>query len=136
MKLKLIRNLWIFTILVAAGMLLTLHSATAQDTSILSLQAYAGFNGNFKYGEWLPITVTIENNGVDLETVLQTSINQSSGNVSFAKRVSLPTGSRKQVTLYVLPNNFSREIDIQLLSEEELLASQIVEVSPKRNHPE
>lgn len=132
-KLKTIRNLWILPVLVAAGMLLTLHSASAQGSSNLTMQAYANFNGNFKYGEWLPITVTIENNGADLETVVQTTINQSSGNVSFAKRVSLPTGSRKQITLYILPNNFSREIDVRLLSEDELVASQMVEVSPNQN---
>lgn len=127
-----IRTFMVFGILLMIG-LFSIQSASAQNNSFLSMNAKASFNGNFKYGEWLPILVTLENNGPDLETVLRTTISQSGGNVTFAKRVSLATGSRKQVTLYVLPNNFSREIDVQLFSEEEMLASQLVEVSPNQN---
>lgn len=127
------RIFFIIGIFLAIGLTLTFQSVSAQDVSTLNLEARASFNGNFKYGEWLPILVTLENDGADLDTILRTTINQSGGNVTFAKRVSLPTGSRKQVTLYILPNNFSREIDIQLFSEEEKLASQIVEVSPHQN---
>ena len=72
------------------------------------MQAKPGFGGNFKYGEWLPVWVTLENTGADLEAVLQAQINQSGGNVTFARQVSLPYSSRKQVMLYVLLNNFSR----------------------------
>jgi len=132
LKRKIIRTFWVIGIIVVLGMVAPFR-ASAQENPKLSMQAYANFNGNFKYGEWLPITATIENNGADQEAVLKSTINQTSGNVTFATRVSLPTGSRKQVTLYILPNNFSREIELQLESEEELLAAQTITVSPNQN---
>lgn len=133
MKHNRIRNLWVLSFLILLGLSFSMRPVSAQENLNLNMQAYASFEGNFKYGEWLPINVTLENNGADLETVLQATINQTNGNVTFAKRVSLPTGSRKQVTLYILPNNFSREIEIQLHSEDELLTTQTVEVSPNQN---
>ncbi|MCB2180112.1 hypothetical protein KQH54_03220 [bacterium] len=115
------------------GLVLFSQPVSAQNNSGLTMEAQASYDGNFKYGEWLPIQVTLENTGTDLDTVLKATINQSGGNVTFAKRVSLPSGSRKLVTLYILPNNFSREIEIQLSDEEEVLVSQTVEVSPNQN---
>jgi hypothetical protein len=128
---KKLRVLVVLNLLALAALLFSFKSVGAQTTPAgLEMQAQAAFEGNFKYGEWLPILVTLENSGADLDAVVQAQINQSGGNVTFARRVSLPYNSRKQVVLYVLPNNFSREIELQLLSEDTLLASQILDVSP------
>ena len=82
MKRKIIRNLWILSILMFSGAVFTLQKAAAQVPSGIVMQASANFEGNFKYGEWLPVTVTVENSGADRETVLKTTINQSAGNVT------------------------------------------------------
>ena len=131
MSAKKIRTLVVLNLMAIALLLVSWQPASAQTAPTgLEMQAQAAFEGNFKYGEWLPIWVTLENTGTDIDAVLQAQINQSGGNITFATRVSLPYSSRKQVVLYVLPNNFSREIDVQLISEDTLLASQVVEVSP------
>jgi hypothetical protein len=91
------------------------------------------FEGYFKYGEWLPLWVTLENKGPNLDVQVQTRINQSTGWVTFAKNVSLPSGSRKQITLYALPNNYSREIVVQVISDNREILSQVVEVVPNQN---
>ena len=131
MRTKKIRTLVVLNLLALALLFVSWQPVSAQTTPAgLEMQAQAAFEGNFKYGEWLPIWATLENTGTDTDAVLQAQINQSGGNITFATRVSLPYSSRKQVVLYVLPNNFSREIEIQLVSEDTLLASQVVEVSP------
>ena len=50
----------------------------------------AAFSGYFKYGEWLPIQVEIENSGGDVEAVLRVRVENSSGSIIFAAPVSLP----------------------------------------------
>lgn len=93
----------------------------------------AAFSGTFKYGEWLPIQVEIENSGGDVEAVVRVRVENSSGSIIFAAPVSLPSGAHKVVPLYVLPNNFSRVLDVQLASAEKLLVSQQVAVRPQPN---
>ena len=110
------------------------QNALAQSTvNGLEMSVEPSFEGHFKYGEWLPLWVTLENNGTDLDVQVQTRINQSTGWVTFAKNVSLPSGSRKQITLYTLPNNYSREIVVQVISDNREILSQVVEVVPNQN---
>ena len=105
------------------------------DESPIDFQVKPAFEGNFKYGEWLPLWVTIENQGAAVEGTVQATMNTSGGAVSFASQTSLPTGSRKQFPLYILPNNYSREITVQLLSsEDEVLAESNIAVSPNQNN--
>jgi len=109
-------------------------AALAQDqTTGLSMSARAAFDGYFKYGEWLPVWVELENNGPDLEAEIQIAVRGSSGEVIYAAPVDLPTVSRKRVSIYVLPNNFSRELKVRLVSEEKELISQTLPVRAQPN---
>lgn len=124
--------LYIFLTIIPLFLNSNLVSAQSQLTDI-EMSSVPAYSGNFKFGEWLPIWVTISNNGPDIEGVLEVEISQSGGNVTFARAVSLPAGSRKQITLSVLPNNFSRELEINLLSNQERILSNIVTVNPNQN---
>jgi hypothetical protein len=90
------------------------------------------FDGYFKYGEWLPLYVSVENSGGDMEAELRVRVTGTGNNV-FAAPVSLPSGARKLVPLYVLPNNFTRVLEVQLVSQEQLVASAKVSVRPQIN---
>jgi hypothetical protein len=108
--------------------------AQAQDsTPGLSVKAQAAYQGYFKYGQWLPIWVELENEGSDLEAEVQVQITGSGGTTTYAAPVSLPSVSRKRLAVYVLPNNFSRELQVQVVSQDELLASQMVQVRSQPN---
>ncbi len=120
----------------AGSLLVPLASPAAQDDALpagLSMQADVAFDGTFKYGEWLPVWVDLENSGPDREVEVQVRLTGSGGTTTFATPVSLPTGSRKRVPIYVLPNNFSHQLQIDLLSEGKLLAGRTVPVSPRVN---
>lgn len=92
------------------------------------------FEGNYKYGEWLLLWVTLENQGQDTEVVVSSRIENSGGGGVYAAEVSLPAGSRKQIPLYVLPNNFSREIVVSISNSTQEIISKTVEVSPDQNN--
>lgn len=131
---KVIKKFILVCLLVLMSESIPAKPVTAQASDMgLEMLVEANFDGNFKYGEWLPLMVSLENNGPNKDVRVQTQITQTVGQVTFAKDVSLPTGSRKQITLYILPNNYSREIDVQLITEEIQVMSRIVEVVPNQN---
>ena len=108
-------------------------AATADDPPpALKMEAEPAFDGHFKYGEWLPIWVHLENAGSDLEAEVQIRL-VSGRSTTFAAPVSLPTGSRKRIPLYVLPNNYSRQLDVQLVADGGVLLTQKVTVNPMIN---
>lgn len=112
------------------------NAATAAQNEGLTLTATPAYNGYFKYGEWLPVRVALEKEGSDLENKdveVRISVSSSMGTIVYASPVDLPAGSRKEVTIYVLPNNFSREIVIQVIGDGEVLADTKATVRPQPN---
>lgn len=126
-KLRIATLMLILLALTVAG------SASAQSAAGLSMTVQPAFGGQFKYGRWLPIFVTVENSGPDLKAELQAKITGQSGQLTFALPAELPTGSRKRFTLYTLPNNFSRSIKVDLVQGDDTLAGQTVAVDSVRN---
>ena len=106
--------------------------AAAQADQISFKVTPAG-DGYFKNGEWLVVWAEIENGGKDIEGQLSVQITGSSSQTTYAADVSLPSGARKRVPLYILPNNFSRELEIQLTSQDKLLAKSKFTVRPQAN---
>jgi len=130
---RLIRTL--FLLLVIGSFCILTSSAWAQTPfqGTISLEAMPAFEGNFKYGEWLPVFVELENSGPDTQAVIQIPIQGSGGTIVYASPLELPAGARKRVTVYVLPNNFTRQLSVDLVSGDDLLASQRINVYPNPN---
>jgi hypothetical protein len=97
------------------------------------MEAEAAFDGHFKYGEWLPVWVQLENSGPDLEAEVRVRVPGRSGATTFAAPAPLPTGSRKLIPVYVLPNNFSHVLEVELVADGEVLLAQEVPVKPQPN---
>lgn len=89
----------------------------AQDPGGPVLTAAAGLDGFAKGGRWLPVRVTLENNGPDIEGILQAEVNGlNNRDLTFAQAVNLPQTSRKEVFLYVYPEAYQSSITVQLLA--------------------
>ena len=126
-------KIWTVVILALALSALSLPAA-AQSQGGLSMKAQAAYQGYFKYGEWLPVWIELENQGAaNLSGEVRVQISGSQGSTVFAAPVSLPNGSRKRFPLYILPNNFSREVLVSLISRDQALATEIVKVQPQPN---
>jgi hypothetical protein len=106
-------------------------SPSPNNSSIL-MQVQPAFDGHFKYGEWLPVWIYLENSGPDVNAEIRIPVPGGSGGMTFAVPIELPTLSRKRLALYILPNNYSRQLDVNLISENQLLASSSISVKP---HP-
>jgi hypothetical protein len=108
-------------------------AAAQTGTAGLAVEAEAGLGGHFKFGEWLPVWVELENLGADRTVEVQVRVVGTRGGTTFARPVSLPTGSRKRVPVHVLPNNYSRALEVRVVEGSELLLKRQVDVHSHLN---
>ena len=101
--------------------------------SSIELTATPSFEGVFKYGEWVPLWVEIANNGPDRQATVQVRVVGNNGSMVFRLPVELPTVSRKRLPLYIIANNFSRSLDVEVYDGDELLNKQRIALQPKPN---
>lgn len=102
---------------VTLGVLLLPASTFAQAPGV-SMAPTALYNGTVKYGEWLPIRVRLENSGADVTGMVQVRIGSAGQRaVTYAQTVELARGARKDVSLYVLPNTFSRRLTVEFVAD-------------------
>jgi hypothetical protein len=121
-----------FILVLLGALLCAVLSVVAEEPPPgLKMEAVPAYSGHFKYGEWLPVWLTLENSGSDLTAEARVRVPHSYGETTFAVPIPLPTGSQKRVPVYVLPNNFSQALEIQLVdSEGRLLLSRKAKVAP------
>lgn len=111
-----------------------IQSAVVQaQTDSIILRVTPAFDGYFKNGEWLAAWAEIENRGKNVDGQLSAQITNSATQATYAVTISLPSGARKRVPLYILANNFSRELEVQLNGPDGLLAKQKITVRPQAN---
>lgn len=131
------RAFFIITLL-AACLSSTARTGWAQSpeppamTDTVRLDAQAAFGGHFKYGEWVTVWVTLENSGPDIDSDVRIAITGTGGTMIFTTPAPLPSGARKRLPVYALPNNFSRQFIVELVSNDKVIASQRVALIP---HP-
>ena len=128
------RRILIWTVLALLTAFLVPFRVEAQAPGVV-MDAAALYEGASKYGEWLPVVVDLENNGPDVNGQAEVLVSGSGQETIYAQHVELPRGSRKQVTIYVVPNNFSRRLVVEFVPDEggDALASEEVEVRPVPN---
>lgn len=106
--------------------LLYVLPAPLQAAPTLEMTVEPGFGGRFKYGEWLPVFVELENFGPDLLGEIRVIITSPTGQLDFNLPAELPSNARKRYTLYILPNNFSRSAKVEFaVGDETYLTRQI-----------
>lgn len=91
----------------------------AQGSGRVALAVQAGFDGFCKRGSWMPVRALVTNAGPGLAARLEVRINAGvQGEAIYAREVSLPTNSRKEIFLYVYPGDaFIDELSVRLLAE-------------------
>ncbi|RPI79323.1 MAG: hypothetical protein EHM41_23970, partial [Chloroflexi bacterium] len=95
----------------------------AQDDTGVTMQARAGSDGYCQEGAWIPIRVTLENNGPEINGEVRANIS-GTGDSIYAALVTLPTVSRKEITLYIAPEGYLRSFYLQLISDNKKLLEQ------------
>jgi len=95
----------------------------AQAQANVTITAQAGLDGFCKVDQWLPVHVTVENSGADINARVQASYkNSASGQTVNGMYISLPSTSRKEFFLYVMPEGLMRTLNVSVLNGNKTLA--------------
>jgi len=105
----------------------------AEPRQAVNMSVEPALQGYFKYGEWLPVWVSLENTGADQQGEVRVSVRRDFETITYSAPVSLANGARKRLPIYVLPNNFTHELKIDFVVDEEILESQTAIVRPQPN---
>ena len=113
------------TLIVLLLLCITIVQAAAAEDSAATVEAVPFFGGAYKSGQWLPIRVTVANDGPDRQAIVRAG---SKTGASYDMHVELPRGARKALVLYVRPEAFARSILVRLLEGDAELAQTEVKV--------
>lgn len=81
---------------------------------VLTVEPFYG--GYYKYGEWLPLRVSVANDGAPISAQLRVETTQTGSATVWLVPAELPTGARKQFTLYVMPPSFAQVARVRLMN--------------------
>ena len=118
---------WFLALLILGGGVAGAASAFAAPLaqSGLTFSIRAGFDGYYKDGYWIPVRVTVANDGPDLSGTLRISVprNYGASETIFSRAVDLPTQSRREIVLYVIPEGALTTLDVVLVNEKNKVAA-------------
>ena len=113
-----------FLFIVLAGTLLFSGPSPvlAQEPSPIIVRVEVGFDGKARLGHWTPVVVQLENQGPDFTGEVQIfgKPDQSSRHVA---DIVLPTNSRKRLTLHVPYLGNPHRLEVELVSDGQVVAS-------------
>ena len=75
------------------------------------MDARAMLQGHARAGTWMAIRVSLANDGPAIDGELRIA-GGGSGRTQFGTEVDLPTGSRKEYTLYAQPPTFGSNLEV------------------------
>ena len=103
----------------------TTQSAILHQTSTgITFTVRAGYDGYYKDGQWVPIRVTIANDGPDVSGTLQALLPHNNAQALYTRPVDLPTQSRREFFFYVPPEGyFNSPLRVDFVAGSRILAS-------------
>jgi hypothetical protein len=97
--------------------------------SEVEISATPAFDGNYRPGTWLPITVTLNNSGPALDLLLTAALPNAT--FQHTLNVDLPSGASKEERIYVAMEQPASQIRLTVEQNGSILASREIEVRPR-----
>ncbi|MNO22241.1 hypothetical protein D3C76_120210 [compost metagenome] len=109
-QLKRIVPMLVFIFAIMAGLWGAAPAYVSAAEPAISIEAEVGYGGNYKENEWTPLTITLKSDtDISGEIVVRAELPSMQGSVSQIKRVDLPAGTPKKISVGVIGNNFSKD---------------------------
>jgi hypothetical protein len=128
------RKRWWFVLWIALLVLVVSPAPLAAQSGGITLQVQPFFNGHYKYGEWLPLRITVNNTGASVSANVRVEMTQTGAQSAWLVPVDLPTGAQKQITLYVLPTSFAQLARVRVLNGAQELAKENANLTLHQNN--
>lgn len=104
--------------------------STPQSVPGITLTVRAAYGGIYRVGSWVPIQITVQNDGRDISAQVQVSSNRDATN--YATALDLPGGSRKSATIYVFMPTLTQRLVVRLIADDQRLAQEPLTLEPYR----
>jgi hypothetical protein len=89
----------------------------------VSLSIRAGFDAYYKEAHWVPVRISVANDGPDVTGTLSIVAPRNDGSlVTYARAVELPTQSRRELYMYIPTEGFVSKLEVTLADETQKLA--------------
>jgi hypothetical protein len=117
---RVVALLWFCLLCLLAGKSSSGVAVESPTGSRLSVEETIGFRETIKIGKWLPVTVTIRNDGAPVRGLLAVDLSTVSEGyarpyiTSLSQTVDLPTQSRKRYSFIVMLRDFTNPLVIRL----------------------
>ncbi|MGH2524027.1 MAG: hypothetical protein ACRDH2_16090, partial [Anaerolineales bacterium] len=109
--------------LIGVGLFAGAAPGRAASAPGIVLAMRAGFDGYYKDGRWMPVRISVANDGPDARGTLRILAPRNDGNeVVFTRAVELPTQSRREIFMYIPAEGFVNNLDVTLNDGRNLLA--------------
>ncbi len=95
----------------------------------VTMQVEPAFGGHFKTGEWLPLRITVANDGRGRQVRVRVEMQVAGRPTAYIATSDLPAGQLKRLTLYVQPPASTPTLRVRLLEGEQELTAQTVSVT-------
>lgn len=105
--------------------------AQGNISELLAISVDAGYDGRFRANQWMPLRVTVENQGSAIQGKLVVRPETSGSAIpnAFSTPVDLPSGGVQTIFLYIIARDNASTIRVELLDQEEsVVGSQDVNV--------
>lgn len=111
------RTLMLLAAMAMLAPLLAGFAPPRQPAPTIDLQLDAGFGGRFRPDTWMPLLLSVANDGPDISGELRVRAENNPGlnATTYSVPIDLPRQSRKQVFLYVSVQTLSRQITVELV---------------------
>ncbi len=86
------------------------------------IEVHPGLDGLCKFERWIPLRVTLQNNGPDIDGSLVAAFEAGQREWRYTSEVELPAVSRKEVTLFAFPPDRVDSVLIELWDGNDLLS--------------
>ncbi|MDB5082445.1 MAG: hypothetical protein JWP00_4369 [Chloroflexi bacterium] len=111
LKISPVFTCFLFGLLLSIGIFAGTPSTALSDqpkaNPNVKMTAHSLFNGNFKFGDWLPVEVSLENFGEEVQVEVQaniaTRVNAVTYNTTYQRDVTLSERANKRLLLYIVP---------------------------------
>lgn len=100
------------------------QAAMPEQANQVTISAQAGFDYYCQIDAWMPVRVTVENNGADIDGLITIQMDDYYGGRHLtSEHIVLGTVARKEVTLYITPMGYASEIGVTLTEGNKELAA-------------
>lgn len=115
----------LLAILLLVGFVAASSGAAAQaQTTGIALSVRAGFDGYYEDGMWIPVRITLANDGPDVDGAVVIAAPRYDGStINYTRPVELPSGARKEVYIFVAVEGYVSKVGVEYRAGRDVLAT-------------